>query len=266
MSPLTIEEKLIYRTIKRAAIVWLLLLRLDPQPITETTAADILQIDRTTARKHLKSLSEIGICTRLGRYNGFILTQTGRQLALPTELENGKGRISPSNVNAFNEGLNDSESVNPSLLLINGEGENLPFEGEFFPFDDGKDETPKKTNQPVDNSIKTVDNLIDELIQAQPEKTEILNALLDAGIAMNARTIKLLYSDNITPHDIKSQFTALKSRGMEDQTGILIVNLESKFRAKGADIDPDTGHKSDCRCNLCVQAWNKRYYEAWNND
>ena len=103
MSPLTIEEKLIYRNIKRAAIVWLLLLRLDPQPITETTAADILQIDRATARKHLKSLSEIGICTRLGRYNGFILTQTGRQLALPTELENGRGRFSPSLISSKDE-------------------------------------------------------------------------------------------------------------------------------------------------------------------
>ena len=97
MTAISIEEKLIYRNIKKAAIVWLLLLRLDPQPVTEATAADILQIDRATARKYLRNLNELNIITRLGRFAGYILTDTGRQLALPSELVLlSKGKKSPS--------------------------------------------------------------------------------------------------------------------------------------------------------------------------
>lgn len=85
--PLTLPEKLIFRNIKRAAIVLLLIIRLDPQPVNETTAAEILAIDKETARKYLKTLQECQIITRLGRFDGYTLTEGGRQLALPYHLE-----------------------------------------------------------------------------------------------------------------------------------------------------------------------------------
>ena len=86
MNPLSIEEKLIFTRVKRAAIVWLLLLRMDPKPVNETLAAETLQIDKETARKYLRTLHELEIVTRLGRFDGYQLTNGGRQIPLPMEL------------------------------------------------------------------------------------------------------------------------------------------------------------------------------------
>ena len=110
-----------------------------------------------------------------------------------------------------------------------------------------------------------MDKLVDKIIEAEPEKQAVLTELLTAGIAMNHRTIKLLASDTITATEIKSQHAALVKRKMGDQTGILITNLESKYKANGADIDPDTGHLAECDCWRCVGARNKRLLENYSN-
>lgn len=195
MTALTIEEKLIYRNIKRAAIVWLLLLRLDPEPITETLASDILQIDRSTARRYLKTLNELEICTRLGRYNGYILTDSGRQLALPSELSAiGKGKNSPSAISIIEESVKeDSDS-----LLIIGEGENLTFEGE-------KSSLPHFDDFP-----------------------EIKQILIEHNIQENSRTRKLL--NLLSTRDIHSTINRLREDPYHDlsETGLLITMLEGK--------------------------------------
>ena len=79
---LKIEEILIFRALKRASLVLMLILRLN-KPVGETEIADILNIDTKTARVHLRSLSAIGLINRTHFHNGYILTKLGRQFILP---------------------------------------------------------------------------------------------------------------------------------------------------------------------------------------
>jgi len=109
-SPLTLEEKLIFRNVRKAAIVWLLLIRLDPQPVNETLAAETLAIDKETARKYLRTLHECEIITKnKGRYTGYTLTDGGRQLTLPIQLaklQTGNAEI-PRSQDEQNAGIID---------------------------------------------------------------------------------------------------------------------------------------------------------------
>jgi len=270
--PLSIEEKLIYRNVKRAAILWLLMMRLDPRPVTESDAAEILQIDRGTARKYFKALVDVSVITRLGRYDGFILSESGRQMVLPLELRHlaeraasGKVRFAPSDLFNNTEEFKE-EDIFKSLLLIKGEGEIPTLEGEIPTFGpENAAPVDKPVEKPVDNL--TIDEKIDLILAKEPERREILTALLESGIKINDRTIGLLTADDITPHEIRSQYEALKSRGYGTHTGILITNLESKYRPKGAEIDIDTGHPPECTCHLCIAARNRRFleqYTDWN--
>lgn len=256
MTNLTLAEKLIFRDIKRAAIIWLLILRLDPAPITETKAAKLLAIDSETARKYLATLNEHNIVTRLSRFGGYVLTDTGRQLALPSELsEMAKAGIPPSGSNTSNNLKNlEEESLSTSVLLLGGERGNPALEGE-------KTALAPKNEQPVDNPV---DKIVETIMDAEPEKQAVLTALLAAGIAMNHRTVKLLASDTITAINVKSQHAALIKRGRGEQTGILITNLESKYRIKGADLNSETGHLAECACSQCVRTRNDKF-STWKD-
>src|SRR3972149_7382950 len=70
-----------FRSLKRTAIVLLLLFRLD-RPVGSNELAAILDIDRKTASGYLKSLAMRQLITRTHRDGGYILTQGGRQLIL----------------------------------------------------------------------------------------------------------------------------------------------------------------------------------------
>ncbi|MHC4749237.1 MAG: hypothetical protein ACYTFW_05120 [Planctomycetota bacterium] len=196
---LTIEEKLIYSRIKRAAIIWLLLLRFDPDPITEVIASEILQIDRSTARGYFKTLAEVGVCTRLGRYKGFILTQSGRQLSLPNELQLlSKGEFPPSPDSI----VEDEESLKESQLTL------IIEEGGIPPLPTYKD------------------------------YPEIAQLLLDIGIVENSRTRKLLphlTPDIIRQVSRKIKDDPYRSLS---ETGILVVMLEGEIeKQKRTEID-----------------------------
>lgn len=282
---LSIEEKLIFRDVKKAAIVWLLLLRLDPTPVSESNAAEILQIDKETARKYLRTLNELMICTRLGRYDGYNLTESGRQMALPLELsrisDQSSAEIPRSGDFNNNESLIDLDDLT-SLSLIKRERGNPAFER-------GNPAFPEKNSAPVDNLAETVDKsapsvdnpgmsidqIIDEILHEKPEKRAILETLLECRISMNWKTVTLLFSDEITPQEIKSQYHQLDKRGLADNTGILITNLLAKYKPRGADFDPDTGHPVECKCYKCIGARNQRFietqqsgeiYNQWNSE
>jgi hypothetical protein len=72
------------RSIKKTAAVLLLIMHLDPKPIGESEVAELLQINRETARLHLKQLSYSRLIARSARFQGYILTHAGRQLLLTT--------------------------------------------------------------------------------------------------------------------------------------------------------------------------------------
>ena len=75
------SEVLLFRAIDKAALVLLLMIRLD-KPIGRNEIANILGISRPTAADHLRSLAQIGLITRSSYHTGYILTMGGRQLIL----------------------------------------------------------------------------------------------------------------------------------------------------------------------------------------
>jgi len=214
MKPITLQEKLIYRTIKKAAIIWLLLLRLDPEPVNESKAAEILQIDRETARTYLKTLNELEICTRLGRYQGYILTDTGRQLALPAELTSllSKAENPPSVINTNKE---ESFKESKQLILIS-EDENPALEG-------GKSALENK-----------------ETISFETSK--VGKELLRLKINQNWRTQKLI--GKITLSDISTMINKMQSSQHSlNDTGYMIRILEGMAEVNDRAGGTETNRK-----------------------
>ncbi|RJO64981.1 MAG: hypothetical protein C4540_02495 [Candidatus Omnitrophota bacterium] len=78
------SETDLYRSLKKTAIVLMLMIRLD-KPVGQGELAAILDIDPRTAERHLRSLAQRQLITRTHIQAGYILTQTGRQLVLGVE-------------------------------------------------------------------------------------------------------------------------------------------------------------------------------------
>jgi DNA-binding CsgD family transcriptional regulator len=79
---LTPAEIDIFRSLKKTAIVLLLMLRLD-RPAGETELAAVLSMNIETVRNHLRELSARQLVTRTERYQGWSLTGAGSQMILP---------------------------------------------------------------------------------------------------------------------------------------------------------------------------------------
>jgi hypothetical protein len=71
----------LFRSLKKTAIVLMLLFRLD-KPVGESEIARILDIHPETTRIYLRSLARLGLVTRTHRFNGWTLTAGGRQMIL----------------------------------------------------------------------------------------------------------------------------------------------------------------------------------------
>lgn len=78
---LTQQEIIQFRLLKKMAVILLLMFRLD-RPVGPSEVSEILEIDRHTASKYLKSAVDIGIATRPHYHDGYLLTNQGRQLVL----------------------------------------------------------------------------------------------------------------------------------------------------------------------------------------
>ena len=74
-------EIAILRSLKKTAIVLLLIFRLD-KPIGRDEIAQLLDIDPRTVSNYLNSLMRFGLITRTHYQNGYILSQYGRQMIL----------------------------------------------------------------------------------------------------------------------------------------------------------------------------------------
>ncbi len=79
-------EIAIFRSLKKTAIILLLMFRLD-KPIGRDEIAQILDIDPRTVRNHLNSLLHFGLITRTHYQNGYTLSQFGRQMILGQNIQ-----------------------------------------------------------------------------------------------------------------------------------------------------------------------------------
>jgi hypothetical protein len=80
-SHLPSNEIELFRSLKKTAILLMLLFRLD-KPVGESQIAQILDIHPETTRIYLRSLARLGLVTRTHRFNGWTLTAGGRQMIL----------------------------------------------------------------------------------------------------------------------------------------------------------------------------------------
>jgi hypothetical protein len=207
----------ILRLLKKTAAVYLLLLFLD-RPLRVADAARLLEIDRRTARKHLLSLASLGLVTRPGLCQGFILTGPGRQLVLGGEQPSRSPGVvkNPPRVVEFS----------PPVVVIN------------------------TTAVKESNNIKSLTAVVEE----KPEEISpageqaVWDALGAAGITRNSRTERLAQREYLTPDYVTGHYLSLKSRGKGDQTGLLVTILES-----GAPAPPLNAnrHLKDCGCQEC---------------
>ena len=187
---INVEQIRYLRLLKKAAAVFLLFWFLD-QPLQVIDVAQLLEIDRRTARNHVRSLISLSLITRSSLAEGFILTDEGRHFVL--------GNFSPPvNTAAV---VNDSDNI---LYLI-------------------------KDSKSKESLTTTITNKPDKI--SPLEEQAVWEALEAAGIARNARTEQLARKDYLTPDYVTGHYLNLKSQGKGDRTGLLVSILESGLPA-----------------------------------
>ena len=84
-SVLPAADVLLFRALKKTAVLVLLMLRIDPRPAGRDLVAGVLDISQKTAAEYLESLAYLGLATRTAYHGGYMLSTSGRQLALSIE-------------------------------------------------------------------------------------------------------------------------------------------------------------------------------------
>jgi hypothetical protein len=161
MAELQPYEFALFRALKKSAIVLLLMIRLD-RPVGESEIVRLLEIDHKTARQALDSLDGLGLLERKAHFNGYQLTNYGKQMALP--LTTGQSLIvenipneSPTTtaINIVDIELNQQAVEERTLgrkSLMKRNPQNTPPEPEFIPrnplFQENLDEMKRQGIQP----------------------------------------------------------------------------------------------------------------------
>lgn len=133
---------MLLRSLRRTAIVLLLIFRLDPQPIGRDDVAGLLGIDVKTSGKYLHDLAQQGLITRTGYRDGYILTVGGRQLVLGMEPkalpERGNFPLSDSRpqLEEGNSPLSNLQPQGEEGIFPSSQGESGS-KGEIFPLERG---------------------------------------------------------------------------------------------------------------------------------
>lgn len=130
---LSTHELTLFQTIKKTAIVLILMLKLD-RPLGEKELSTLLSINQSTARAWLRDLAENELITRQGRYNGYIPTLGGRQMVIPNlstprlsaSAENSRSSAENSRSRTqFNDDESrDSESEDSVIIIDSASAEN----------------------------------------------------------------------------------------------------------------------------------------------
>lgn len=235
MSALPPNEILIFRSLKKCALVLMLLIRLD-KPIGETEISKILDLDPKTVRSNLRSLSTLGWVTRTKFKNGYILTQAGRQLVLGSPVETLAAGPAEALPEPASEPDSGGISRNPITTTINTESINLSDSLIVVEERDSGKISRNEGESPPDS----------------PLLGEILESFAEFGITPNHRTRrlaeKLAKTPGFIPDDIRAHYLELERRGKGSHTGLLITILESGAPALELNARK---HLIDCDCDEC---------------
>jgi len=205
------HEVMFLRSIKKTAVVLLLLLRLD-RPVSAKEVSQILDMNYETTRIYFRHLSSANFVTKTN--HGYILSQYGSQLVLvadspPPETETLKNAEFPRFT------INSSNSINSKDSILN-----------------------------TTTSITDLKNDISSSNSINRDTKKIWESLSKYGITRNTRTERLASQPFITPEYIQRHAEVLEESGksLPQWAGLFITILE-----KG-DQPP---HKRFCFCEEC---------------
>ena len=207
-------EVAFYRSVRKTAVILLLMMKLD-SPTPAKRIAEILDLDYATTRRHLKTLSNLGVLTET--FSGWSLLQGGIQLLLPERSYPSSFRTHPQAV----DNVGNSRAVEMQESCQSA-GNSRAIE----------DSSSTSTHQPSVLPIEEEEEEMQESCQSAGKPRSApglinacLQALADNGIADSAHIRGLVETkDYITPAYIIAQARRLKA---EDKfsTGMLITVL-----------------------------------------
>ena len=248
-----VKLAMLLRSIRKTAIVVLLLLALN-RPTGELEIASILDLDRKTVRSHLRSLSQLGIVTRVDYKNGYLLTQGGLQMALTQRL----GKFSPDAPVVVNDSymhpltknsqLEDEDSATTTIVEM---GENSP-DAHMAEWDDDA-VGEELSDDPGENGDKDPPPAPRSAAEEVARRKAVCEALLKAGIVINRRTRKLLDMPHITPSYISGHYERLKKNNQGNKTGLLITILETRAPL----LEELIAHPKTCNCAQCRREYTR---------
>lgn len=258
---LTTAEIYFFRVLRRTAGVFLVLMRLN-RPVGEAEIASVLDMSRKTIRAHLRSLAAINLVTRTHFHTGWTLTHAGRQMFLSPSPSPQPGKNYPvlkATTTAAVKNLNlkkdkDSESLTAAEEEAGGFKDSHEDRVKITQFEEN--DWGKFTQS--ENQDRGEITQSDELSTSHPQEDstepdlddEVWQALLEAGITPNARTLRLAELEHITPEYIRAHHMGLQSANKGLQTGLLITILESGAPAPELN---DRGHLTTCTCDACTR-------------
>ena len=207
MTQLTPADVAFYRSVRKTAVILLLMMKLD-SPTPAKRIAEILDLDYATTRRHLKTLSNLGVLTET--LSGWSLLQGGIQLLLPErsypQAVDNAGNSRAVEMQESCQSAGNSRAIEDSSSTSTHDSLHPPIEEE-------EEEMQESCQSAV--FPRSAPGLINACLQA----------LADNGIADSAHIRGLVETkDYITPAYIIAQARRLKA---EDKfsTGMLITVL-----------------------------------------
>lgn len=113
---LTTQEIIQFRLIKKMAVILMVIFRLG-RPVGPNEISEILEIDRHTASKYMKSALSLGLLTRPNYHEGYTLTIDGKQLILGEPLAGISPVLPTTTVNKTLKDSNNLQSINQDKVI-----------------------------------------------------------------------------------------------------------------------------------------------------
>jgi hypothetical protein len=229
--------------IQRAAGVLMLLYAVRPRALGEQAIADALGINRRTARSHLAKLAEHNLVSRVGRYNGFTVSQPALLLV------SGKGNLDHREGSEITLPAPDDVDREGSQITLPATGRVKRTRGTFRALND------LLINDDDDQNLKHRSSSIHHGAHARAAHPNpaLLAALVDAGVGGAAA--QLSRDEHLTVQHVQAHEALLRQQTQERYSpGLLVTVLRLAAQTKApAPEMPDTRSESERRMEYFAQ-------------
>ena len=222
------------KTLSGAPATIILAMLVATRPVGRNELTIVTEYGKDKIAEGLQILEALGIAQNIKRYQGWMLTQKGKQLVMPFFQEDAR----------LEAGKSAQPTSLPLTTITTTINQDQDSEGIVIDSPIGKSAQPTSDQKPMDN------------LWGCHENSEAVNELTLAGTIPNRRTKNLLAFEHINADYIKAwrlQFIADGKFNGEpntcnDWSGLFVTTLES-----GAQAPPlnKNGHLANCKCDDC---------------